>query len=62
MAREWLREKRKAKGLSTYRIAQALGISQSHYSMIEVGTRNPRVEMAKKIGSYLKFNWTKFYE
>ena len=62
MAREWLKEKRKAKGLSTFQVARALGMSQSHYSMIEAGTRRPSVEKAKKIGDFLKFDWARFYE
>ncbi|MFC6553834.1 helix-turn-helix domain-containing protein [Cohnella cellulosilytica] len=37
-------------------------MSQSHYSEIESETARPSVEVARKIASVLKFNWTKFYD
>lgn len=61
MERKWLKEMRMALGLSTQQLAKKLGMSQSHYSMIEVGTRRPSVEKAKKIGKFLNFDWTRFY-
>lgn len=43
-------------------LAKEIGIAQSTYASIEVGTRRPSVKMAKKIAAFLGFNWAKFFE
>lgn len=58
--REWLIT---ARGEMTHEeVASLAGIKRQYYSMIENGTRNPSVAIAKKIASVLNLNWTIFFE
>jgi len=43
-------------------VSKQAGISESYYSMIESGSRNVSVEVAKKIAAVLGFEWTRFYQ
>ena len=61
MERCWLKEARQARRLTTYEVAEKTQISQTHYSDIENGKRNPSVRMAKKIAAVLLFDWTVFF-
>lgn len=56
----WLREIRGGK--SQQAVADEIGIAQSTYASIEVGSRKPSVPMAKRIAAVLGFDWTRFYE
>lgn len=47
---------------SQYKIAEDIGIAQSTYASIEVGSRQPSVRMAKRIAIALGFEWTRFFE
>ncbi|WP_298022275.1 helix-turn-helix transcriptional regulator [uncultured Dysosmobacter sp.] len=47
---------------SQYEVAKEIGIAQSTYASIEVGSRNPSVQMAKRIATELGFEWTRFFE
>lgn len=47
---------------SQYQMSEKIGIAQSTYASIEVGSRRPSVEMAKKIASVMGFEWTRFFE
>lgn len=49
MMRTALIRARKAKGLQQKDIAKMVGISRSHYTKIEAGKRNPRLEIARRI-------------
>lgn len=60
--REWLVKKRKQMGLSTYKAARICGISQRHFSAIELGQRNPSVDLAKQMAPLFDENWTKFFD
>lgn len=60
--REWLRDIRKARGLTEAAVAAAAGITQVAYHWIESGERTPRPDTAKKIAAALGFAWTRFYE
>lgn len=60
--RKWLRDIRKAKGLTEGSVAAAAGITQVAYHLIETGKRTPRIETAKLIAAVLGFHWTRFYE
>lgn len=60
--RKWLRDIRKAQGLSEGAVAAAAGITQVAYHWIETGERTPRPETAMKIAAVLGFPWTRFYE
>lgn len=59
---DWLKNIRKAANLSTYKASKGIGISQSHYSSIENGSRGVTVTNAKKIASFFGFDWTKFFD
>ena len=60
--RDWLVQTRQKRGESQYKTAAVIGIPQSTYAMLETGARRPSVDMAKKIGAALGFDWTRFYE
>lgn len=62
--RAWLVTKRKEKGLTQLRVANAAGISQSYYAEIESGVRGValKVSVAKAIANVLGFDWQLFYE
>ena len=46
---ERLKELRTKKGLSQYELARKLGVSKSTISMIEVGSRQPSIEMMEML-------------
>lgn len=46
---ERIRNIRKSKGISIYRLSQDTGISQNHISDLELGRRNPSVETLKRL-------------
>ncbi len=61
--RGWLKEMRINKGYKTCKdAASVIGISPSHYTSIENGSRKPSIDVAKKIAKIFAFEWTKFYE
>ncbi|EML9733608.1 TPA: helix-turn-helix transcriptional regulator [Bacillus cereus] len=59
--RDWLKEFRCVKGYTHEGIANKCNISRSYYTHIENGTKTPSVEIAKKIGGSLNFDWTIFF-
>lgn len=58
----WLKEARKAKGMTQAEVAHEAGISQQTYARIESGERSLRVNHAKSIADVLDVDWTRFYE
>lgn len=58
--REWLRQERQSKGMTQQSAADAAGMSQSYYALIETGERRPSPETAKKIAAILDIDWTLF--
>ena len=60
--RLWLKQIRLGHGLDVEGISSSAGISRQYYNMIENGTRNPSVGLAKALGVLLGFEWTRFYE
>lgn len=46
---ERIRNIRKSKGLSIYKLSQDTGISQNHISDLELGRRKPSVETLKRL-------------
>ena len=42
-------------------VAKELEIERTYYNMIERGKRRPSVEVAKRIGKVLQFDWTYFF-
>lgn len=61
MKREWLEKIRNNIKKTHEEIAEAAGIERAYYTMIENGTRNPSVEVAKRIAAAMGFDWTFFY-
>lgn len=57
--RYWLVSARE--GFTQEEVAKMSDISQSYYSQIENGQKQPSVKAAKKIGRALNFDWTNFY-
>ncbi len=53
---------REEKGLTQEMLSKITGISQNHISAIEVGTRRPSIESAKKLGAALGFDWPKLFD
>lgn len=60
--RKWLVQIRRDKKFTQEKIANEVHIARAYYSQIENGDRRPSVDVAKKIASYLQFNWTNFYD
>jgi len=59
--RNWLKEIRDSKGLTQEQVAILSNISRSHYTHIEQGNKTPSVEVAKRIGKALNFDWVIFF-
>lgn len=57
-----MKEERGAKKLTLKQLALETGTSESYMSQIESGARRPSVEVAKRIGAALGFEWTRFFE
>lgn len=49
------------KGFTKYQVAQILGVDRAYISRIAKGERVPSVDMAKRIGVLLGFDWRVFY-
>lgn len=62
MNREWLVRFREKAGLTHEEVAEKASIKRQYFSMIENGSRNPSVGVAKRIASFLEFDWTLFFE
>jgi putative transcriptional regulator len=62
MKRMWLQSIRKERHKTHKYVAESCGIKRQYYGMIENGDSNPSVEVAKKIGICLGFDWTIFFE
>ncbi len=60
--RIWFKRTRKDKGFTQEKLAAKIGVTRQHIGLIENGVVAPSVKVAKKIASFLGFNWTRFYE
>ncbi|OLN23872.1 transcriptional regulator [Domibacillus antri] len=61
MQRFWLKKLREDADKTHDDVAKEAAISRSFYTNIELGIKNPSVEVAKKIASVLIFEWTLFF-
>lgn len=59
--RHWLKQIRKAKGLTQDQVAKLSGISRSYYADVERGTANASGSAAKLIADALGFEMTLFF-
>jgi transcriptional regulator with XRE-family HTH domain len=57
----WIKNKRIEKGLTQDQVAEKCEISRSYFTHIENGSKVPTVNVAKKIGETLNFEWTLFF-
>ena len=62
MDKENLKQIRNTRGLLQREITDKYGISQSYYSLIENGYRNPSLDFAKKIASALNISLEDVYK
>lgn len=60
--REWLRELRKEKGLTTRELGEVFGVTYQYISDIETGRRNPSIELSLKMAVYFGFPVEKLFE
>ena len=60
MKREWLKEARKAQGLTLKDLAAQIGCSFNYLSDLELGKRNPSLVMADKLARALEFSILNF--
>lgn len=61
MKRQWLIDARESKGLTQAQIAKLIDTTVQTISNYETGFRQPKPDIAKKIGKILEIDWTKFY-
>lgn len=57
-----LKSIRNSKKITQCQVAKKVGISLSHYSLIENNKRNPSVDVAKRIGQVLDIKWTLLFD
>ena len=62
MKRKWLKMLRVEADMTCDGVGKAVGVSAVTYSLYESGKRNPKPEVAMKIGDLLGFDWTRFYD
>lgn len=60
--RTWLKNIRKAKGLTQADVAKEAGICRSYYTVIENGKYTVPPKTAMRIAEALGFDWTEFYK
>lgn len=57
-----LRELREARGITQTALADAVNVSNTTISMIEIGVNNPSVKLAKKLANFFGVEWTIFFD
>ncbi|PAQ15097.1 transcriptional regulator [Bacillaceae bacterium SAOS 7] len=61
MERKWLKDRRLNKKLTQDEVSKKALISRSFYTHLENGNKNPSVDVAKRLGQILSFDWTIFF-
>lgn len=56
-----LKKALESKGLTKYKVAKLLGISESYVNRIISGERKPSVEVAQKVAELFELDWRLFY-
>lgn len=59
--RQWLINLREERNLTRTQAAFYCDINATYLEKIENGKRRPSPEVAQKLASFFKFDWTKFY-
>lgn len=57
-----LKDMREQRGLTQQAVAEVIGVSQQHYSMVELGRRGVSVKVAVALGKFFGFDWTAMFE
>lgn len=57
-----VRKYRIEKYMSQEELAERCGVARTHITSIESGSYMPSVQVAKKIGQVLDFDWKEIYE
>jgi len=57
-----LRELRTKAGLTQSELSKKIGISQNHYSWLELGKRKVSPKLAKRLAQINKIDWTEFFK
>ena len=60
--RKWLKEARVSAGFSLKSLSTIIGVTWQALSYYENGQRRPSPEVAKKIGTALNIDWTRFFD
>ena len=60
--REWLKNIRITQGFTQSDVANMTNVDVTTINKIELGSRRPSPELAKKIAEVLGFDWTLFYQ
>ncbi len=56
-----IRQHRTARGLTQQQLADICGVTRIHITNLETGEFRPSVDVAKKIGQALGFDWTEVF-
>ena len=57
-----IRQHRLAQGLTQKQLADICGVTRTHITNLEIGECNPSVDVAKKIGQALGFDWAEVFD
>ncbi|MEA4889496.1 MAG: helix-turn-helix transcriptional regulator [Clostridiaceae bacterium] len=60
--REWLLMERRRRNMTQLELATKVGISRAYLTQLELQLRNPSIKVAKKLGTTLSIDWTRFFE
>ncbi len=61
MNNKWLVQRRNELGMTQEDLAKLTGVNRSYIAMIEKGTRNPSVSVAKQISKHINVEWVNFF-
>ena len=56
-----IRQHRTARGMTQKQLAGICGVTRTHITNLETGEFSPSVDVAKKIGQALGFDWTELF-
>ena len=56
-----IRQHRLAQGLTQKQLADICGVTRTHITNLETGEFSPSVDVAKKIGQALGFDWAELF-
>ena len=57
-----IRQHRTARGMTQKQLADICGVTRTHITNLETGKFSPSVDIAKKIGQALGFDWAEVFD